>query len=434
VRDRGARRALDRRIFALAVPALGAIAAEPLYGLADTAVVGHLGRPQLDALAVAATLLSVLGWVTNFLTTVTTSAVAHGAGAGRPDRVGRAAGAALVVALPLGILSGGLIAVFAPELARLLGGTRSVGAATTYLRLSAPGLPFLLLSYAGAGHLTGLAKARTVLWIAVGANAANLALEVLLVFGAGLGLRGSALGTVAAQVLAAAAYLLVGRRQGAEGPQWPRLEEVRRLLHDGSKLAVRTIALDLVPLGMTAVAARLGPVPLAGNQIAVRVWLLLALLLDGLAVPAQVFVSGALGSDDGAGAVEVGRRTMELGVFAGAAVGVLTVGAAFALPPLLSPDAAVQAAARLALFVAAAGQPLASAAFVLDGLVLGLGDFAALRRAMLLALVEFAPLAVIGASVPGLGLVYLWVAYCTWLAARTVLLGWRWRRFTVSVA
>jgi len=201
-----------------------------------------------------------------------------------------------------------LVAVTAPWVAELLGARQDVLAgAVGYLRASAVGIPFLYLSFAGNGHLIGLADTRTPLRIAVSANVLNVALEVLLVYGLHLGLLGSAWGTVIAQAAAAAWYGAASRR-AAVRPRRPGRAEVAALLRDGHQLSVRTIALGVVPLTTTAIAARLGPVALGGQQIAMRVWYLLALLLDALAVPAQVYVSSSLGAGDPDGAHRVGRR------------------------------------------------------------------------------------------------------------------------------
>ena len=197
-----------------------------------------------------------------------------------------------------GIVVAVVVAVAAPWVAELLGARQDVLAgAVGYLRASAVGIPFLYLSYAGNGHLIGLADTRTPLRIAVSANVLNVALEVLLVYGLHLGLLGSAWGTVIAQAAAAAWYGAASRR-AAVRPRRPGRAEVTALLRDGHQLSVRTIALGVVPLTTTAIAARLGPVALGGQQIAMRVWYLLALLLDALAVPAQVYVSSSLGAGD----------------------------------------------------------------------------------------------------------------------------------------
>src|SRR6201995_4473280 len=333
----------DRRIAALALPALGAIAAEPAYTLADTAIVGHLGRTPLGALAIASTALTTTAWLAIFLSTATTSAVAGLAAARAAGRAGRSAGAGSPVVAAV------LVAVPAPWVAELLGARQDVLAgAVGYLRASAVGIPFLYLSFAGNGHLIGLADTRTPLRIAVSANVLNVALEVLLVYGLHLGLLGSAWGTVIAQVAAAAWYGAASRR-AAVRPRRPGRAEVAALLRDGHRLSVRTIALGVVPLTTTAIAARLGPVALGGQQIAMRVWYLLALLLDAPGVAAQGYVSSSLGAGDPAGAYQVGRRCLRLGLIAGIALGVVIAGRAVWCSALFTADAAVRHAATVAL-------------------------------------------------------------------------------------
>jgi putative MATE family efflux protein len=424
----GSGRDLDRRIARLAIPALGAIAAEPLYNLVDTAIVGHLGRGALDALAIATATLSVVVWMAIFLTTATTTEVSRHAARGEHGAAGRAVGAAYAVAAGWGAVTTVAVELVAPVLVDLLGGHAGTGsAATEYIRIAALGLPFLYLSYAGNGHLTGLENTRTPLRIAVGANVVNAALELWLVFGLHAGLAGSAWGTVAAQVLAAAAYGYASRRS-ATRPVRPVWNDIAPLLRDGHRLSVRTIALGLVPLTATAVTARLGPVPLAGQQIAYRLWTLLSLSTDALAVPAQVYVSAALGRGDRPAAEAAARRTLVLGLAAGIALGLLTAALALFAPGVFTADPAVRHAAVTALLWAAVTQPLAAVAFVYDGIILGLGDYAAMRRAMILAIGAFAPLAALVLRFHWLGLPGVWLALACWLAARTVLLRRDWRR------
>jgi putative MATE family efflux protein len=427
IRPAGTDRELDRRIAVLALPALGAIAAEPAYSLADTAIVGHLGRTPLGALAIATTALNLTAWLAIFLSTATTSAVAGLSASREGGRASRSVGAAYLMGVAGGTLVALVVIATAPWLAELLGARGAVlSGSVGYLRASAAGLPFLYLSYAGNGHLVGLANARTPLRIAVSANVLNVALELFLVYGVHLGLLGSAWGTVVAQAAAAGLYLAASRRASVR-PARPGREEITALLRDGHRLSVRTIALGVVPLTTTAIAARLGPVALGGQQIAMRVWYLLALLLDALAVPAQVYVSSALGAGDPAGARLVGRRTLRLGLLAGLGLGVVTAGLAFWIPVLFTPDPAIRHAATIALLVAALTQPVAALAFVLDGLILGISDYVAMRRAMILAIGGYVPVAALVLAFHRLGLPGVWVALGLWLAARSVLLGRRWR-------
>jgi putative MATE family efflux protein len=317
--------------------------------------------------------------------------------------------------------------VAAPWIAVLLGARQEVLAGSVgYLRAAAVGIPFLYLSLAGNGHLVGLADARTPLRIAVSANVLNVVLEVFLVYGVHLGLLGSAWGTVTAQGAAAAWYGVASRR-AAVRPRRPGRAEISALLRDGHQLSVRTIALGVVPLTTTAIAARLGPVALGGQQIAMRVWFLLALALDALAVPAQVYVSSSLGAGDPGGAYRVGQRCLRLGLIAGIGLGVVTAALAFWAPALFTADAAVRHAATVALLVAALTQPMAALAFVLDGLILGISDYVAMRRAMILAIGAYVPVAALVLAFHPLGLPGIWVALGLWLAARAALLDRRWR-------
>jgi len=419
---------LDRRIAKLAVPALGSIAAEPLYNLADTAIVGHLGRDPLDALAIAATALSMMAWLAIFLSTATTTEVARNSARGAHQAAARAVGAAYAVAAGWGAVTLVVVVIGAPYAAWLLGARGAIGsAATEYIRISALGLPFLYLSYAGNGHLTGLEDTRTPLRIAVAANVLNVGLEAALVFGLHAGLAGSAWGTVAAQVVAAAAYARASRRS-ALPPAQPIRTDIAALLRDGHRLSVRTVALGVVPLAVTAVAARLGPVPLAGQQIANRVWYLLSLSLDALAVPAQVYVSAALGTGDREAARLAARRTLVLGLAAGAALALVTAALALIVPPAFTADQAVRHVAVIGLLCAALTQPLAALAYVYDGVILGLGDYAAMRRAMIGAIFAFVPLAALVLRFHWLGLPGVWAALGCWLAARSLLLHRRWAR------
>jgi putative MATE family efflux protein len=331
------------------------------------------------------------------------------------------------------VLTAVILLVAAPWVAQALGARGGVlTGAVGYLRAAAAGLPFLYVSYAGNGHLVGLADTKTPLRIAVAANVANAGLEAALVFGAHAGLLGSAWGTVIAQAGAAAWYAAESRRRPQAPPRRPRRAEIRSLLRDGHQLSVRTIALGAVPLAAVAVVARLGPTQLAGQQIANRIWYLLSLSLDALAVPGQVFVSAALGAGDTGTARLTGTRTLRLGLAAGVALGVVTAALAPVAPALFTSDPAVRHAAMIGLLCAALTLPLAALAFVLDGLILGIADYAAMRRAMLLAILAFAPVAALTLRYHWLGLPGIWTALGLWLAARSALLGYRWREATRS--
>src|SRR5262249_12701647 len=186
----------DREIVSLALPALGALAAEPLYLLVDTAIVGHLGRTQLAALGIAATILGGVFAIFNFLQYGTTAQVARAGGAGE-STVARQIGAqAIWLSLGFGIAVSGLVDALAVPLVDLMGGEGATADnAVTYLRIAALGLPAAFLALGGQGYLRGISDLKTPLVIVVLGNAVNVVLELVFVYGLDWGIRGSAWGT-----------------------------------------------------------------------------------------------------------------------------------------------------------------------------------------------------------------------------------------------
>ena len=417
---------LDRRIIGLAVPALATLVVLPLYNITDTAIVGHLGRSQLGGLALATTVLNLIGWTSAFLQMATTSEVAFRRGRGEEARATTAAVTAYTVAIGLGVLVALLVGLAGPSIARGLGGHGAIQHnATTYLHIAAVGMPFLLLALAGTGHLQGHEDTKTPLRIVLIANIVNVVLEVVLVYGFDTGVAGSAWGTVAAQVVAAGLFVTSSRRR-IVGLRRPDATEFIQLLRNGWALVVRTIALGAALVAATAVAAQVGSATLAAHQITLNIWLLLALTLDALAVPAQVYVGAALGAGDAGEAVTIGARCLRLGLICSVAVTVMTIALSPALPYVFTSDASVRHTAMVGLIICGALQPFAALAFVHDGLLLGASDYATLRRSMLLALIAFAPLAIATLADHDLGITGIWLALTCWLAARSALLARRW--------
>ena len=422
----------DRRILALAVPALGALIAEPLFLLADSAIVGRLGTTELAGLGLAGAILGSAVNVFIFLAYGTTSTVARRMGAG--DRNG-----AITVGIDaawLATLIGTAVAVVgwpvSSLLVRLLGGHGPVlDAAVTYLRWSLPGVPAMLVVLALVGVLRGLQNTRVTLWIAAVGAAANALLNLLLVHGVGWGIAGSAIGTVIAQFgMAAAAVTVVVRAARRSGvPLHPHRAGVGLAGRSGVPLLVRTLAMRAVLLLTTAVAATLGAPALAAHQVASNVWTLLALGLDALAIAGQALTGTALGAGDVAGARAATARMVRWGWLGGVVLGVVLLLCGSLLGPLFSSDPAVRTALTGALVVAAVMQPLAGYVFVLDGVLIGAGDGRYLAYASVAQAVVFAPAAlaigVWGPTGTG-GLVLLWAAFAGgWMLMRAVLLGYR---------
>jgi len=422
----------DRELLALAVPALGALVAEPVLLLVDSAVVGTLGTLPLAGLAAAGALLSAAVGVFVFLAYATTAAVARRTGAG--DLRGALAqgvdGAWL--ALGLGVVTAAAGWAWAPELVAALGTPADAAPlAVTYLRWSLPGLPGMLLVLASTGVLRGLADVRTPLVVAVAGAAVNAVLDVVLVIGLDAGLAGSAASTALVQVGMAVALLRVvvrgARRHGAS--LRPDAAGVRRAARSGTPLVVRTLALRAALLVTTAAAAAQGSTALAAHQVVSSTWSLLALTLDALAIAAQTVTGRALGAGDVDGARAATARTVRWGALTGAATGVLLLAAAPVLPALFSDDRGVRTAITAALVVAALAQPLAGVVFVLDGVLIGAGDGRYLALASVVTLAAYLPLAlVVHRWAPGgtTGLVLLWCAFTGgFMGARALTLGLR---------
>ena len=414
----------DREIARLAVPAFGALIAEPLYILSDTAIVGHLGTPQLGGLAVASSLLLTLYAVFIFLAYGTTAAVSRLLGAGDQREAAHQAVQSMWLALLIGL---GVAVIGLALSGPLVGWMGADGAVRTnalvYLRISLLGVPAMLLVLAGTGYLRGLQDTRTPLLVALGTAVANLVIEVVLIYGFDQGIGASALSTVLAQAGGAVVYVRsvrrAARRQGAD--LTPHPASLAALARVGRDLLVRTVALRAALVVATAVAARLGTVDVAAHQIAFEIWSVLALALDAIAIAGQAMVGRALGAGDGAGARDAGRRMIEWGVALGAAVGLLVAALRTVLPHLFTDDAEVLALASFLLLWVAALQPLNAVAFVLDGVLIGAGDMRFLAGAMVGAAVVFIPsaLAVLGFDA---GIGWLWASLGLLMATRAATL------------
>jgi putative MATE family efflux protein len=412
----------DREIVRLAVPALGALAAEPLYILVDTAIVGHLGTQQLASLAIAATVMTTAFTVFNFLTYGTTAQVARLHGAGLQDDAAHLGAQAQWLSVLLGVLLLVAIAALARPLVVLMGGEGEVAdGATTYLRIAALGAPAFMLASAGQGFLRGVGDLKTPLLILVAAHAVNVVLELLFVYGFDWGLPGSAWGTVIAQLGMGGAFLYVQLRAGW---QRPVLARMRSLMRIGSEIAVRTTALLGAFLVASAVLARVGPASLGAHQIAFQLFVFLALVLDALAIAAQVMVGRMLGAGDAAGARTAAGRMIAWSVVAGALFGLILLALGDFIPRLFTGDEAVVEEAREIWWLFAAMMPLNGAVFALDGILIGAGDTRFLMWGMLAAAAVYIPVALL-ALANDWGILGVWFGLAGLIAVRLATCGAR---------
>lgn len=419
----------DRELLRLAVPAVGALVAEPLYLLADTAVVGHLGTSPLAGLAVASGVLLFAYGMCIFLAYGTTASVARLTGAGRPELAAAQAVQGLWLAASLGVALAVLGAWFGQRLLGLLGAEGTVlDQAGTYLRISLLGAPAMLVMLAGVGYLRGRRDTVRPLWVAVGTAALNLILEVVLIYGFGLGIGASAAATVVAQWIGAGCYLVwIGSEvrcyEVSLGPDWSAL---RRLALVSTDLMVRNLSLGGTFLVGTSVAARIGAAPVAAHQVAFLVWMTLSLTMDGLAIAAQAMVGTALGAGDGDGARRIGRRTIVWSVGVGITLGLALLLARDSVSGLFSNDPAVVGLVGFLFLHVGLMAPLSGVAFALDGILIGAGDQRFMARAMT-ASALLATAAMAAGRLADLGIGWLWAAIWVFVAGRSVILGARFR-------
>jgi putative MATE family efflux protein len=396
--------------------------------VADTAIVGRLGTDPLAGLALAATVLLFVTALCSFLAYGTTPRVARARGAGDPAGASAVGVQALWLALLIGIPLATATAALARPLARLLGGEGiALDAAVTYLRISALGVPFILIAIVGAGVFRGVADLKTPLLVVLVGSVVNLLLELVAVYGLDMGIAGSAWTTVVVQVGVAVAYLGWMRPHlRAARSRRPDGAELAVLARAGSHLVLRVVSLIAVFAIATAVAARVDTVTVAAHQVVYTMFTLLALSLDAFAIPAQTLVAEALGAGDRDLARQVGQRVLVLSVVVGAGVSAVLALAAPLVARVFTSDGAVVSRVTVGLALLALVLLPGAVAFAVDGVLIGAGDVAFLGRCLAVSLVAYIPLALVTVAWPSLGIAGVWAAIVGWMTIRAAL---TYRRF-----
>lgn len=426
-----------REVLRLALPAFLALVAEPLFLLTDSAIVGHLGTPQLAGLGVASAMLLTAANIFVFLAYGTTSVVARQLGAGNRNGAISAGIDGTWLAVGLGALTAALVAVFAGPICRLFGASpEALDHAVTYLRISAISIPAMLVVLATTGVLRGLQDTKTPLIASALGFTSNIVLNLLFVYGFGWGIAGSAIGTVIAQTGMAAALVGVLLREAARHHVTTRAHPGRILgaARTGVPLLIRTMALRAVLLTTTWVAAGLGDVPLAAYQVSATIWSFLVFALDAIAIAAQAITGKALGAGDVVRTRSATTLMIRWGIISGVVLGIVVLLLHTTLPRLFTSDPAVQSAIAAALIIVALSQPMSGYAFVIDGVLIGAGDGTWLARAMLGNFLAYLPL-ILGVHLMGDWLLedgstrgynnavtWLWLAFTAFMAIRGVLM------------
>lgn len=414
----------DRDIMRLAIPALGALAAEPTYLLVDTAVVGHLGTTQLAALGLAATFLASVFWLFNFLAIATTTQVANAHGAERGALVSAIAAQAIWLAVSIGVALAALGLIMASQIAHLLQAQGAVAEeAALYIRISALGAPFVMIALAGQGWARGVQRMGVPLRILVASNILNVLLELLFIYGFEWGIAGSAWGTVIAQGAAACAFVweMRGMLAGHLRASWERM---RPLVVFGGDLVVRTGLMLVCFNVINALLARQGATPLAANQVLFQLMIFLALLIDSVAIAGQTLIGRELGAAARGPARAYAARVTVLSFVAGLLLACLLAVGSGVLPRIFTSDAAVLAEIARVWWIFVPYVLVSSLVYGWDGVMLGGGD----SRAMMLIMVAAAGIALPVAWVliqhppPIVG---AWIAFSLLNLVRLLGNGWR---------
>ncbi|MCV7278502.1 MATE family efflux transporter [Mycolicibacterium flavescens] len=417
-----------RRIAGLALPALGVLAAEPIYLLFDLAVVGRLGALALAGLAIGGLVLTTVSSQMTFLSYGTTARSARFFGAGdRPAAVGEGVQATWL-ALGLGVLLVAVVqAAATPLVSALAAGGEIADEALPWVRIAVCGVPAILVSAAGNGWMRGVQDTVRPLRFVVFGFAVSAVLCPLLVYGLlgmpRLELAGSAVANLVGQWLAAVLFvraLVVERTSLRIQPQILRAQVVM-----GRDLVVRTLAFQACFVSAGAVAARFGAASVAAHQVVLQLWNFLALVLDSLAIAAQSLVGAALGAGQLTHAKSVAWRVTIFSTLAATVLAAVFAAGAPVFPSVFTDDQSVLDAIGVPWWFLVAQLPVAGIVFALDGVLLGAGDAKFMRNATLAsALLGFLPLIWLSLAF-GWGLLGIWSGLSTFMVLRLVFVGWR---------
>jgi MATE family multidrug resistance protein len=417
----------DPAIFALAIPAFGALAADPLYSLVDTAFVGHLGTVELGAVAVGTAAFTASFWLFSFLAYGVTPKVARAVGAEDPRSAAEVGIQALFLAGALGVAVAILGTLLSEPIVDLLGAKGRVATqAESYLRIRILAAPFVLVVTVCHGWMRGAQDTRTPMFVVAAGAILNAILDYVLIYPVGWGVQGAAWATVIGQGLTAVVLLWVVLRRMVPVP-WrfdPRV--MRSLLVIGGDLIVRAGALVAALTIATSVAARMGVVILAAWQVTMQLFSLFALTLDSVAVAGQALVGKQLGTPQPRAARGVGDRLMVLGIVLGVFLAVILIVPARPLAALFTEAGAARTASIGLIVWLGLTQPIAAAAFTLDGILIGAADTRFLAGSMVAASALFVGLLFISLEA-GWGAAGLMASLTAWLVARSVMLAVRYR-------
>jgi putative MATE family efflux protein len=427
----------DGAIAALAIPALGTLAIDPLVSIVDTVWVGRLGTEELAALAVASAVFGAVFAIFNFIHVTITPMVAGEVGRGFPERAGGITKGALIISVALGVVLALALGTLSETIVDAFGATGDVlGQSASYLEVRVLSLPAMLLSMVAVGVYRGHQDTRTPLYVAVAMNVVNLVLDPILIFGAGMGVVGAAWATVVAQAIAAVVFLLLlFVRDKNEFGLGGRINGIRglgmgRIISEGWPMMLRSMALLFALTATTFAATRLGTPEVAAHQIALQTWLFMSFVLDSLAVAAMAMIGSDMGADHRRGARDIANRLLALGFMMGTVLAVALALVRPLLAPMFSAEPLVEELLASIVWFVIVLQPLTALVYVWDGIGIGTSAFRFMAASMVIsAVLTIAILFAIGGTLVG-----VWTALTVLILSRLVAFALWHQRGPLSVA
>lgn len=426
---------MGREILMLALPALGVLAANPLYLLLDTAVVGRLGTAELAALAAGAAIQSTVTTQLTFLSYGTTARSSRFFGAGQRDKAVAEGVQATWVALGVGTLLALIVGLFAQPLAQALASDYDTSVrAAQWMRVAVFAVPMTLMIMAGNGWMRGVQNTKLPFYLTLCGLIPGAILLPILV--GRYGLIGSAVSNVIGMGITATLFVAVlVRENGRYGGSWaPRWGVIKRQLVLGRDLILRSLSFQVSLLAAASVAGRIGVVALAAHQLMLQLWNFLTLVLDSLAIAAQTLTGSALGRGGAKEARAVGLKVLKYSMIF--AVALSAVFAVFAVPiqSIFTSDPDVVDTLRVPWFLLIGMILVGGAVFALDGVLLGAADAAFLRNLTLFSLLGVALPIILASGAFGWGLTGIWVGQLGQVVARLIGVVWRFRSMRWAVS